>query len=101
MNPSQFVQVVSRKCLGTQVIASLSAAVPASLIIPEGAVVAEIQADNGIVRCRLDAGAPTATVGWRIDDGFLRIVDSDLADVRLLAQSGTATNVQIAYFDRV
>lgn len=101
MTPSQFVQVVARKCLGTEKISALSSTVPASLTVPDGALVAEIQADGATVRCRLDGGVPTASTGWRIDDGFFRTVDSALEDVRLLAQSATTTNVQIVYFDRV
>ena len=95
------VQAQARVCLGSQLITGLSSAVPASLTVPANAVVAEIQADGGIVRMRRDAGNPTATQGWRIDDGVGVTVDSTLANVRLLAQSGATTNVQIAYFDRV
>lgn len=95
------VQVMPRVCLGTQMITALSSSVAASLTIPVGAVVADIQADGGTVRLRRDATAPSSTQGWRLDDGMSLSVDSVLADVRLLAQSGTATNVQIAYFDRV
>ena len=95
------VQAQARVCLGSQLIIGLSSSVPASLNVPANAVVAEIQADGGIVRMRRDAGNPTATQGWRIDDGVGVTVDSTLANVRLLAQSGATTNVQIAYFDRV
>ena len=92
-----------RICLGTQMITGLSSVTSASLIIPSGAVVAEIQADGGTIRVRRDGdvGPPTATRGWRLDDGTSVTVDSTLANVRLLAQSGTTTNVQIAYFDKV
>lgn len=95
------VAVGTRACLGTQMLTALSAAVAASLTVPAGAVTAEIQADGGVVRMRCDALAPTATRGWRLDDGMSVTVDSELADVRLLAQTGTTTNVQISYFDRV
>lgn len=98
------VQAQARTCLGCLPLA-LSAVTVKSLTdagaIPAGAVVAEIQADGGVVRLRRDAAAPTATVCWRIDDGMSVPVDSALASVRLLAQSGTTTSVQIAYFDRV
>lgn len=91
----------SRVCLGTEIMTALSASAAASLTVPTGAVTAEIQADGGTVRMRCDATAPTASRGWRIDDGASVTVDSVLADVRLLAQAGVATNVQITYFDRV
>lgn len=95
------VKVSPRVCLGTQFVAALSASNAISLTVPNGAVTAEIQADGGTVRMRRDATAPTATQGWRIDDGLSVVVDSVLSSVRLLAQSGTTTNVQITYFDRV
>ena len=89
----------NRVCLGTQVITTLSTVTAVSLTIPSGAVCADIQADGGTVRMRCDAVAPTASQGWRIDNGLSVTVDSVLADVRLIAQ--TATNVQIFYWDRV
>ena len=91
----------SRTCLGTQMLTALSASTAASLTVPDGAVCADIQADGGTVRMRRDATAPTATQGWRIDDGMSVTVDSVLASVRLLAVAGTTTNVQICFYDRV
>lgn len=82
-------------------LTALSASTAASLTVPTGAVCADIQADGGTVRMRRDATAPTATQGWRIDDGLSVTVDSVLSSVRLLAVSGTSTNVQICYWDRV
>lgn len=101
LTETQPVGATARVCTGTQMITTLSSVTPASLTIPALSVVAEIQADGGVVRVRRDAGTPTATTGWRIDDGMSLTVDSVLANVRLLAQSGSTTNVQIAYFDRV
>jgi len=95
------VGAITRLCIGTQMITSLSASTAASLTVPGGAVCCEIQADGGVVRMRRDATAPTATQGWRIDDGMSVNVDTVLASVRLLAQSGTSTNVQITYFSAV
>ena len=95
------VGATARTCLGTQLISALSSSTAASLTVPVGAVCADIQADGGVVRMRRDAGTPTATTGWRIDDGMSVTVDCALSGVRLLAQSGSTTNVQIAYFDRV
>lgn len=98
---TQPISIERRLCLGHEKITALSAVTPASLTIPDGAICATIQADAGVVRARLDAGAPTASLGLRIDDGGALSVDSALSSVRLLAQSGSATNVQIAYFDKV
>ena len=81
-------------------ITGLSTTVPAALTVPTGALTADIQADGGVVRLRRDAGAPTSTIGWRIDDGMSVSVDSPLGDVRLLAVAAS-TNVQICYYDRV
>lgn len=103
MNDGTHAEVATRgqrNCLGTQAIMALSAVTPVALAVPATAVAAEIQADGGIVRCRRDAGVPSATTGWRIADGQALLVDSVLANVRLIAQSGVTTNVQIAYFDR-
>lgn len=95
------VTLGARLCLGTQMITALSAVTPASLTVPTGALVADIQADGGTVRVKHDAGTPSATAGMRVDDGTILTVDTALTDVRLLAQSGSTTNVQIVYFDRV
>ena len=99
-----FVQVEQRVCKGFQNIAGLSTTVPAALTIPAGANAAEIQADGGVVRMKLDAlvagaTAVSATEGSRIDDGISTTVDSTLTGVRLLAVAAS-TNVQIQYFDR-
>lgn len=97
---TQHIQVLPRTVRGTQMITGLSTTVPASLTVPTGALTADIQADGGVVRLRRDAGAPTSTTGWRLDDGMSVSVDSPLADVRLLAVAAS-TNVQICYYDRV
>lgn len=93
--------LTERICLGTQMLTALSAVTPESLTVPTGALVADIQADGGTVRVKHDSGTPTATAGMRVDDGTILTIDSLLTDVRLLAQSGSTTNVQITYFDRV
>ena len=98
-NNALSVGVTNRVCLGTQTITTLSTVTAVSLTIPTGAVCADIQADGGTIRMRCDAVAPTASTGWRIDNGLSVTVDSVLASVRLIAQ--TATNVQIFYWDRV
>jgi len=95
------VAASARTCVCRQTITALSSVTPATLTVPGGAVAAMIQADGGIVRITLDGSTnPTASVGQRIDDGVLFYVDSTLASVKLLAQSGSTTNVQIAYFDK-
>lgn len=94
------IQILPRTVVGTQMITGLSTSTPASLTVPAGAQTADVQADGGVVRLRRDAGAPTSTTGWRIDDGTSVLVDSSLANVRLLAVAAS-TNVQICYYDRV
>lgn len=94
------IQILPRTVIGTQMITGLSTSTPASLTVPAGAQTADIQADGGVVRLRRDGGAPTSTTGWRIDDGTSVLVDSSLANVRLLAVAAS-TNVQICYYDRV
>lgn len=94
------VTVTNRVCLGMQTITGLSTTVPATLTIPAGAVVAEIQADGGVVRITVDNTAPNSTHGYRLDDGSIKVVDSSLVNTKLLAITASI-NVQIAYFDRV
>lgn len=90
----------TRTCLGMQTITALSSSTAASLTVPNGAVAASIEADGGPVRMALDGTNPTATAGLRIDDGTIFNVDTVLSSVKLLAQSGTTTNVQIAYYNK-
>ncbi len=100
-NGSQSVFAAARNCVGRQTITGLSSSSHATLTIPSGAVSAMIQADGGQVRITLDGSTnPTATVGQRIDDGIFFYVDTALASVKLIAQSGSTTNVQITYFDK-
>lgn len=95
------VSASPRNCVGHQTITALSASTPATLTVPQGAVAALIQADGGTVRITTDGvTAPTATVGHRIDDGVFYPVDTSLSAVKLLAQSGTTTNVQVDFYDR-
>lgn len=93
--------LTERVCLGTQQFSALSSVTPSSFTVPDGALVAVVQADGGTVRLRIDGGTPTASVGKRIDDGSEMVIDSALSNVRLLAQSGSATNIWVEYFDRV
>jgi len=96
----QLKGALPRTVLGTEIITGLSNVTAASLPnIPAIANVAEIQVDGGIIRVRRDAVAPTATVGWKVEDGMSMLVDTNLANVRLLTTSGTV-NVQVVYFDR-
>lgn len=100
-NNSLPVSVSPRSCVGSQTIIGLSNNNAVALTIPPNAVAAMIQADGGTVRVTLDGLInPTSTVGTRIDDGVMLYIDSVLAGVKLIAQGGTTTNVQIAYFDK-
>lgn len=69
--------------------------------IPTGAVTCEIQAQGGSIRIKRDGGTVTATAGYRLDDGVKEVVDSVLADIRLIRQSAVATTANIAFFNRV
>lgn len=93
------VAATGRTCVGRQTITGLSTTVPATLTVPNGAVSAMIQADGGTVRFTLEGTAPSATVGFKLDDGVIQYVDTPLATVKLLA-AAASTNVQIAYFDK-
>jgi uncharacterized protein RhaS with RHS repeats len=99
------VSVPARTCLGTArltipVTSVTLAGATGGIAIPAGAVTAEIQADGGAVRMRRDGSTPTATLGYRLEDGLEKVVDSTLADVRLIAQGG-ACFVNVAYFNQV
>ena len=95
---SLYIAAAPRVCLGRQTL-SLVANTVTSLTVPDGAVAALLQADGNTVRVTLNATAPTATVGLRVDDGVFLHVDTALTDVRLFAS--TATSVQICYFNKV
>lgn len=69
-------------------------------IIPVGAVTCEIQALDVVVRYRLDTSIVTPTTGMRLNVDEKLIIDSALASVRLVAQSGVAA-CSVAFFDRV
>jgi hypothetical protein len=69
-------------------------------IIPVGAVTAEIQAQNGVVRYRLDASTVTPTTGKRINVDENCVIDSVLASVRVVAETAAVT-CSVAFFDRV
>lgn len=97
-NGAQIVSAGQRQCVGREVIA-VGTGAASSLTPPGGAACCVIQADGGTLRVRQDAGAPTASVGSRIDDGVFYPVDTPLADVRLIAQS-VACSAQVVYFDR-
>lgn len=97
-----------RTCLGTfrLSVTSAAATLPALITavggagIPAGAVVCELQADGGTVRLsRFNDVIPTATQGYRLDDGAVINIDSTLSHVRLIASSTTPVNC--TFFDRV
>lgn len=95
----------ARTCLGTsRVTVTTSSQTLAALIgtaIPVGATTCEIQADGGSIRLRRDGIAPTSTVGYRIDDGVEKMVDTALADVRLISAGGASVFANVIFFDRV
>ena len=102
------VNVSARVCLGTfrLSVTSTAATLPALIMavggagIPSGSVVCELQADGGTVRLSRDnAVVPTATTGYRLDDGAMLNVDSTLSHIRLIAAATTPVNC--TFFDRV
>ena len=68
--------------------------------IPVGAVTCEIQALDAVVRYRLNASTVTPTSGMRLNVDDRLVIDSTLASVSLVAQSGVAA-CSVAFFDRV
>ena len=98
------VAATARVCLGTErVTVPTTQATLQSLmtggVFPAGTVVVELQADGGTVRLRRDGGTPTTTLGFRLDDGQVLVVDSSPTSVRVIA--ATATPLNVACFDRV
>lgn len=69
-------------------------------VIPTGAVTCELQAQNGIVRYRLDASTVTPTTGAQINASETYIIDSVLASVRVVAET-TAVSCSAKFFDKV
>ena len=109
ISSAQPVIATPRTCLGmaqlsitttAQTLPALAMAGGIAAGIPVGAVVCELQADGGTVRVsRVGSITPSATLGYRLDDGAVLVVDSTLADVRLIATA--ATKVNAVFFDRV
>lgn len=105
---AQPVNISPRTCLGTYrlSVTTTAATLPALVMavggpgIPAGAVVCELQADGGTVRLSRDnTVTPTATNGYRLDDGLEKVIDSTLSHVRLIAAATTPVNA--TFFDRV
>lgn len=70
-------------------------------VIPENAVVAEIQAIGGAVRIGLKNGTTvTPSTGYKIDTGAEKSVDTTLADVTIVAET-TAALCNVTFYDRV
>lgn len=86
----QPVIATPRTCLGmvqlsitttAQTLPALAMAGGIAAGIPAGAVVCELQADGGTVRVsRVGSITPTTTLGYRLDDGAVLVVDSTLAE---------------------
>lgn len=105
VNGASPITATPRVCLGTaRVTVTTSSQTLAALVggtIPAGAVTAEIQADGGTVRLRRDGGTPTSTLGYRLDDGAEKLIDTPLADVRLISGGASSVFANVAFFDRV
>jgi pimeloyl-ACP methyl ester carboxylesterase len=95
----------ARVCLGTAratvTTSSQTLAAAISAPIPAGAVTCELQADGGTVRLRRDAVAPTTALGYRLDDGAEKMIDTPLADVRVISGGASSVFANVAFFDRV
>lgn len=61
---------------------------------------AKIQAEGGDIKIRFDAQNPTSVVGFTIKNGETLHVKTWLPNVRILAHSGSSTNVHILYLLR-
>lgn len=106
LTETQPVGATTRVCVSHQnIIAPITTGVTlASLcsgsIIPVGAVTAEIQALDNVVRCGLQNSLTvTPTTGKRINVDETLLIDSVLASVTLVAD--TAAECSVAFFDRV
>lgn len=69
-------------------------------VLPVGAVAAEIQADGGIVRLKLNPGLVAPTTGSRLNDGVAKNVDSDLRVASIVGQT-VAVPVSVILYDRI
>lgn len=94
------IDVTQRICLGMQTL-DVTTGSAATLTVPAGAQAAQIQADGDALSVTLfSSSTPTATSGIRLDDGAFLYIDSNLADVKLIARNA-ATKAQVAYFNKV
>lgn len=105
LNGASPVSATARVCLGTAraTVTTSSQTLAAAIngVIPPGAVTCEIQPDGGTIRMRRDAQAPTTTLGLRIDDGVEKLIDTPLADVRLISGGASSVPANVIFFDRV
>lgn len=90
---------------GERVTVPTSSATLASLMtgaaFPVGTVAVEVQADGGAVRItRASANTPTATVGYRLDDGMEKFIDTTPTNIKVMAPSSGAF-LNVVCFDRV
>ena len=99
------IVVGPRVCLKTYSVALTDASQTLGQVIgeaiPSSAVSCEISAQGGSFRIKRDGGTVTASAGYRLDDGAIEVVDSVLADIRLIRQSAVTTVANITFFNRV
>jgi len=70
-------------------------------VIPENAIVAEIQAIGGSVRIGVKNGATvTPSTGYKLDIYSEKSIDTNLDDVTLVAES-SASLCNVTFYDRV
>lgn len=73
----------------------------AGAVIPNNAVLAELQADGGAIRIKLNGNVATLTDGFRLEDTMIRSIDTDLTVVSIASTSASNVNAIVAFFDRV
>lgn len=69
--------------------------------LPTAALVAELQPQGGSVRLRRSGQAVSGSTGRLLLDSDVMIVDTPLADLRLIRAAGANVALNVALFDRV
>ena len=86
---------ISGKCIGSQHIASVSSST--ALTVPAGATQAIIAPSTQGIRIALDATDPTGTTGFPVAAGDNIWIVGNLANVRIIQQTASAT-VDVLFF---
>ena len=95
---AQDVSLSPRQVIEQKMLTAVSTSTAQSIAAPNNAMGVSIQADGGVIRVGLGV-TPTATLGYRLDDGQSLDVDSGVAQVRVISVN-SAANVQLVFFDK-